>query len=212
MKLIFWGAVATICYAYLGYAAWLFVRSRWRPQPVQSDPFFPFISVAMVVRNEAGVLERKLRNLTQLNYASNQMEIIAVSDGSTDGTNSILSQFATTHGVRIIVNEKSRGKATGINDAMKIARGEVIVFTDARQTIEPDAIRLLMENFADPTVGCVSGQLMLGDPESGEPARGVGLYWSMEKKIREMEAISGSTVGATGALYAVRRSLMVPLP
>ncbi len=87
-----------------------------------------------------------------------------------------------------------------------------MVFTDARQKIEPGALRLLVENFADPDVGCVSGELMLGDFHEGESSRGVGLYWRIEKQVREMEAASGSMVGATGALYAVRRELLTDLP
>ncbi|HZP17311.1 MAG TPA: glycosyltransferase family 2 protein, partial [Terriglobales bacterium] len=82
----------------------------------------------------------------------------------------------------------------------------------ARQTIESDAVRLLVENFADPSVGCASGELMLGDPCSGETVRGLGLYWRVEKEVREMESASGSVIGATGALYAVRRELLVPVP
>ena len=87
-----------------------------------------------------------------------------------------------------------------------------MVFTDARQKIEPDAVRLLVENFADPQVGCVSGELMLGDPDSGRSSQGMGLYWRIEKKVRRLESASGSVVGATGALYAVRRELLVPVP
>lgn len=212
MRWIFWGAVAIVGYVYLGYGAWLWLRSRWRPRPVQSGPFLPSISIVMVVRNEAGVLERKLRNLLQLNYPRDRTEIIVVSDGSTDGTNSILSELAGAFDVRVLLRGQCGGKANGLNDAIKIARGDVVVLTDARQEIDRDAVRLLMENFADPMVGCASGELMLGDPGSGEATKGMGLYWKIEKRIREMEGISGSVVGATGALYAARRNLIVQLP
>jgi len=212
MRWIFWAAVAAVSYTYLGYAACLYVRSRWRPRPVRSGPFFPSVSIVVVVRNEERVLERKLRNLTQLNYPHDKREIVVVSDGSSDGTNSILAAFSRTVGVRAILNEQPRGKASALNDATKIACGEIVVFTDARQEIDPNAVQLLMENFADSSVGCASGQLILGAPASGEAAEGMGLYWKLEKKIREMEASSGSQVGATGALYAVRRSLIVPIP
>ncbi len=88
----------------------------------------------------------------------------------------------------------------------------MLVFTDARQKIEPAALRLLIENFADPEVGCASGELMLGDPASGETGKGMGLYWRIEKKIRELESASGSVAGATGAIYCVRRSCSIRLP
>ena len=212
MKWVFWGAAGLIAYTYLGYAGWLWLRSRWHPQPVQSRSYTPFVSAILVVRNEIKVLEHKLRNLLELNYPEGLFEIVAVSDGSTDGTNEILSEYGRIPHVRVIVSPQSRGKAAGLNDAIEAARGEIVVFTDARQKIELDALRLLMENFADPTVGCVSGELMLGDPDSGEAAKGMGLYWRIEKKIRELESASGSVVGGTGALYAVRRSLLVGVP
>ncbi len=104
------------------------------------------------------------------------------------------------------------GKAAGLNDAIRLATGEVLLFTDARQQIEPGALRLLIENFADPEVGAASGELMLGDPTSGETGKGMGLYWQIEKKIRELESASGSVAGATGAIYCARRQLLDPLP
>lgn len=212
MKWIFWGAVAIVAYAYLGYAAWLWIRGRWCLRPVRSGPYFASISIVLVVHNEASRLERKLKNLLELSYPTDRTEIVVVSDGSTDGTNRLLAEFARLSRVRVILNPQSSGKAAGLNDAMGAAGGEIVIFTDARQKIEADAVPLLLENFADPQVGCVSGELMLGDPDSGETIRGVGLYWKVEKKIREMESASGSVVGATGALYAVRRSLLVRLP
>lgn len=212
MRFVFWAAAGVIGYTYLGYAAWLWVRSRWRPRPVRSGPYVPSISIVLVVRNEAVGLERKLKNLLELNYPSDRVEIFVVSDGSTDGTNRILSEFAGVSRVRVILSPEPRGKAAGLNDAVKVASGEIIVFTDARQKIGTDAVRMLLENFADPEVGCASGELILGDPESGEVIRGMGLYWKIEKMVREMESAAGSVVGTTGALYAVRRSLLVPIP
>jgi cellulose synthase/poly-beta-1,6-N-acetylglucosamine synthase-like glycosyltransferase len=166
----------------------------------------------MVVHNEGAVLERKLKNLLDQSYPQDRTEIVVVSDGSTDGTNQILAASATKFPVRVLLNPESRGKAAGLNDAMHAATGEIVVFADARQQIETDAVSLLVENFADPQVGCVSGELMLGSSDSGETSKGLGLYWKFEKRIREMESDSGSVVGATGALYAVRRSLLVEMP
>lgn len=217
MKWLFWGAAGVIGYTYAGYAGWLWLRSHWRRRPVKRAPLTRTLSFVMVVRNEADVLERKLRNLMELNYPEDLREIIVVSDGSTDLTNQILSAWSKNSGsnnsnLRAILRADSRGKAACLNDAIEVAKGEVIVFTDARQQIEPNAIRFLAENFADPEVGCASGELMLGDPHSGESVKGMGLYWRIEKSIREMESHSGSVVGATGALYAVRRSLLSPIP
>ena len=166
----------------------------------------------MVVRNEATILRRKLENLLALDYPADQFEVVVVSDGSEDGTNSILTSYGSNPRVHTIINPMACGKAAGLNKAAAIAKGELLVFTDARQYIEPGAVRFLAENFADPEVGCVSGELMLGDPQSGETVRGIGLYWRMEKWIRELEAASASAVGATGAIYAIERRFFVPLP
>ena len=211
MMWAFWISVAVIAYTYFGYPLWLRVRSRWKAAPIRRAPVLPSISIVMVVRNEAAVLERKLRNLTSLNYPAELCEIVIVSDGSSDGTEQVLREHASTR-IRTVLLPDTRGKAAGLNEGIKAATNEIVVLTDARQEIETGALQLLMENFADPAVGCASGELLLGDPQSGESGRGVGLYWRMEKAIRQMESQSGSVVGATGAFYAVRRGLLASLP
>ncbi|MGA8344411.1 MAG: glycosyltransferase, partial [Candidatus Sulfotelmatobacter sp.] len=212
MKLVFWGSAGVVFYAYLGYAAWLWVWSRLSPKPVLRGANEPFVSIVMVVRNEERTLPRKLSNLAALDYPPERLEFVVVSDGSSDRTTEILSEAAKDGRFHILVSPEPKGKACRLNEALALAKGEIAVFMDARQKIEPDAVRLLLENFADPTVGCVSGELMLGDAASGEAEKRMGIYWRMEKKIRALESASDSVVGATGALYAARRSLLVPIP
>ena len=212
MKFIFWSAVATVGYTYLGYMVCLWIRRAWHRQPVRSRSYLPSISIVLVVRNEVNHLENKLRSFMAMSYPPEKVEMIVVSDGSSDGTNLVLSKFGQNSRIHSIIQEQPRGKASGLNRALKSANGEVVVFTDARQTIASDAVLRLMENFADPSVGCASGELMLGGPGIGESVRGLGLYWKIEKITRELESASGSVIGATGALYAVRRNLLVPLP
>lgn len=220
MKYIFWIAAALVGYSYMGYPVWLWLRSRWSPRPVRRSSAPPTIevSVVMVVRNEAAVVARKLDNLLALDYPREKLHVVVVSDGSSDTTPAILADYARDPGVgarvRTLAKPASQGKAAGLNDAIKLATGEVLLFTDARQHIESSAVRLLIENFADPSIGAASGELMLGDPATGETGKGMGLYWRVEKKIRELESASGSVVGATGAIYCARRSLLEtsPLP
>lgn len=212
MKWVFWVSLASTAYAYLGYIAWLWIRLRFHENVIHSGPHQVPISIVMVVHNEAAVIERKLESLLALNYPPDGTQIVVVSDGSTDDTNRILKTFHQASRLRIIVNFETRGKAACINDAISIVTGEIVVFVDARQHIEWDAVRTLMQNFADPDVGCVSGELMLGYSNSDDSAGGLGMYWRFEKKIREMESAAGSVIGATGALYAVRRSLLVKMP
>jgi len=220
-KYIFWFAAALVGYSYLGYPVWLWLRSRWAPRPVRrssdrSSAAAPAVSAVMVVRNEEAVVARKLENLLTLDYPREKLDVVVVSDGSSDRTPSILTGYAGDSGwgarVRILMKPVSQGKAAGLNDAFKLATGDVLLLTDARQQIEPGALRLLIENFADPDVGAASGELMLGDPVGGETGQGIGLYWRVEKKIRELESASGSVAGATGAIYCVRRTLLDPSP
>ena len=228
IKYIFWIAAALIGYSYLGYPAWLWLRSRWSPRPVRrssgqssgrssgqssdQSSAVPAVTAVMVVRNEEAVIARKLENLLTLDYPHAKLDLVVVSDGSSDRTPAILADYARDAQVRTrlrtLIKPASEGKAAGLNDAIKLATGEVLLFTDARQQIESSALRLLIENFADPDVGAASGELMLGDPTSGETGKGMGLYWRIEKKIRELESASGSVVGATGAIYCARRTLL----
>jgi biofilm PGA synthesis N-glycosyltransferase PgaC len=210
LKILFWAAVAMIGYTFVGYPIWLWIRAKWRFQPVMVSAFVPFVSIVMVVRNEEKVVEEKLRNLASLNYPETKIEIVVFSDGSTDRTMEILSSHSGTPNLRVLSALHSRGKASALNDAINAARGEVVVFTDARQKIESDAVLLLLENFADVGVGCASGELMLGDPQ--DTVNGYGLYWRIEKQMRLWESSAGSTVGATGAFYALRRNLFSEIP
>jgi len=216
IKFVFWIAAALVGYSYLGYPAWLWLRSRWSPRPARrsSGPSSatPTVSAVMVVRNEESVIARKLDNLLTLDYPQGNLEVIVVSDGSSDRTPAILAGYARDSRVRALMKPEPHGKAAGLNDAIQLATGEVLLFTDARQQIESGALRFLIENFADPDVGAASGELMLGDPTSGETGKGMGLYWRIEKEIRELESASGSVVGVTGAIYCARRNLIEPLP
>jgi poly-beta-1,6-N-acetyl-D-glucosamine synthase len=220
MKYIFWFAAVLVGYSYLGYPLWLWLRSRWAPRPVRRSSATPSVSAVMVVRNEEAVIARKLENLLTLDYPQEKLDVVVVSDGSSDRTPAILGEYARDSAVqngartrvRIFLKPSSQGKAAGLNDAINMATGEVLLFTDARQRIESGALRRLVENFADPEVGAASGELMLGDPSTGETGKGMGLYWRVEKKVRELESAAGSVAGATGAIYCVRRNLLDPSP
>lgn len=211
MKWVFWVSLALIIYTMVGYPVLLYLRSRWRARPVCTGCIVPYLSIVMAVRNEERVLLRKLRNLAEINYPSDRYEIVVVSDGSTDDTNRMLADQQDER-LRVVLLPQHEGKAAALNRGIEVARGEIVVFTDARQRIEQDAINRLAANFADPNVGCVSGDITLGDPHATAPANGVGVYWRVETNIRRWEGATGSLIGAAGCLYAVRRELVVPLP
>jgi len=165
----------------------------------------------MAVRNEEYYLKRKLLNMVALDYPASLLEVIVVSDGSTDGTNQILSDWQNNSGKTAIFAQQE-GKAQALNLGVAKAQGEIICFTDARQIISSDGLKNLIANFGDLTVGCASGDLVIGEKNATRSASGVGWYWRFEKKIRNWEGLAGSTVGATGAFYAIRKSLFSPTP
>jgi poly-beta-1,6-N-acetyl-D-glucosamine synthase len=200
-----------VCFANAGYPILLYLRARFWSNPIRKGAIFPRVTILLAAHNEEKNLPVKLANLATLDYPVELLDVVVVSDGSTDGTDKILKDWEGP-GRRSIPLATHRGKAAALNAGMAAARGELVVFTDARQAIAPDALKSLVANFADPRVGCVSGELMLRENRGAGSAQGVGLYWRIEKNIRHWEGLSGSTVGATGALYAVRTKLLRSLP
>lgn len=209
VKWLFWISAVLVFYTYLGYPLVLLALAKLRHRPVGKRPIEPAVSIVVAVRNEAMRLQTKLRNLGQLEYPKQRLEIIVVSDGSTDGTAEVLTSCDS---VRAVISIENVGKAEALNRALSLATGDIVVFTDVRQEVEPQAVRELVANFADPQVGCVSGALMLRRAGDDHRNAGVSTYWAFEKLVRRLEASSGSVVGATGALYAVRRSMLPVLP
>lgn len=189
----------------------LYFRSRFWPKPVRRNYIVPHISIVLAVRNEEKHLSAKLANVSALEYPEDRLEVVVVSDGSTDTTNEILEKWKSCNRRAHFLPEHA-GKATALNHAVGDAQGEIIVFTDGRQMIAPEALKNLLADFADPSVGCVSGELMLSDSSDAPSGHGVGVYWRLEKKIRYWEGLAGSTVGATGAFYAVRKDLLSAIP
>lgn len=204
METALWVAAAVVIYAYAGYPALVSLAARLRPgAAVRKDAIRPRVTAIVVARNEEGRIAAKLASLAALDYPAAQLEVIVASDGSTDATEERVRQHP---GVRLLTLAGPRGKAACLNDAVAQAGGELLLLSDARQEIAPDALTALVAYFADPTVGAVSGELHLAaSPDA--PARDVGLYWRLEKSLRRAESRLDSTVGVTGALYAVRREL-----
>jgi biofilm PGA synthesis N-glycosyltransferase PgaC len=211
VKLLFWVSLCLIFFTYAGYPICMYLRARCWPRPVRRARIFPRVTIILAAQNEEKDLLRKLDNLAVLNYPADRLEVIVVSDGSTDRTNKILGAWQdSSH--RAVILPKHHGKADALNHGVAEAHGEIICFTDVRQTIASESLKNLISNFADVSVGCASGALLLGENESTPSSDGVGLYWRLEKNIRHWEGLGGSTIGATGAFYAVRKDLLLPLP
>ena len=208
----FWCAACLMLYTYAGYPLWIYLRSRLHPRPPRQGPMLPTVSVILAVHNGAALLRLKVDHLLSLNYPRDRMEIVIVSDGSTDGTDDILKEFPDPP-VRSIRCSEHCGKAAALNMGMQSASGEILLFLDIRPTIESNALQLLLSNFADPRVGCVAGELVLRDDGHDAGAKAVGgLYWRYEQWIRNCEAKVDSPLGVYGGFYAVRRKLARALP
>jgi len=211
MKIIFWLALLGIFYTYAGYPVAMWMLARLRPRRWKVAPITPSVSVVLAVHNGFELLPRKIRYLCDLDYP-NIKEIFIVSDGSTDGTAELLRKQQHPRFKTIILKEHS-GKAVALNAGMARATADIILFLDIRPEIAPGAIQQLVASFADPKIGCVSGELILhkGGHDAVTEALG-GLYWRYEQWIRESEAAFDSPVGVVGAFYAIRRELAVPQP
>ena len=199
-------------YTYVGYPLWIYLRSRLHPRPSRQEHILPRVSIIIAVHNGAALLRQKVDNVLLSDYPRDRMEIVIVSDGSTDGTQDILKEFPDPP-VKSIRCSEHCGKAAALNIGMQRATGEVLLFLDIRPWMEKNAMQLLLSNFADPQVGCVAGELVLYDDGQDAGAKVVGgLYWRYEQWIRNCEAKVDSPLGVYGGFYAVRRELASPLP
>ncbi len=208
---LFWIALLITLWVYVGYPALLLVWRAVGRKPVRKRYYEPRVSIVIAMYNESGRVRAKMENCLSLDYPSNKLEILVSLDAPTDGTDVLVEGYAS-YGVTIVHSSERRGKAVAINSALTLASGEIVVFADARQRFAPNALRELTANFADDSVGAVSGELVLLDQEDREAADGVGLYWRYEKALRSMESEISSVPGTTGAIYAIRRDLFKPLP
>jgi cellulose synthase/poly-beta-1,6-N-acetylglucosamine synthase-like glycosyltransferase len=209
--IIFTLCAGLIGFTYFGYAllVWLIGQALGEPVcPVKSPP--RAVSIVVAAYNEAGTIVARIVELRRLLAGLDpSSEIIVVSDGSTDGTERLAREAGETQ-VRVIQLATNQGKAAALNAGVAEARNPIVVFGDARQKWAPDAIAKMLENYGDPDVGAVSGDLEL-TREDGSLA-GVGLYWRLEKWVRRGESLLFASVGVTGAICSVRRELYVPLP
>jgi cellulose synthase/poly-beta-1,6-N-acetylglucosamine synthase-like glycosyltransferase len=201
---------ALVFFFLIGYPILLAVFPFRTKQPVSKDLSFKTTVTAIVaVYNGAAFVRAKLDTILALDYPRELLQIIVVSDGSTDATDSLVREYAD-RGVQLI-SAPHRGKAAAINLAIEHATGETLFFTDVRQPLDPMALRHLVANFADPSVGAVTGEMRLLRPEDGEQAD-MDLYWRYEVWARKQHSRIDSVFNATGCIYAIRRKLAAPIP
>jgi cellulose synthase/poly-beta-1,6-N-acetylglucosamine synthase-like glycosyltransferase len=207
--LLFWVCGGLILYILGGYPTLLSFWARKHPRPFAAGHELRSVSVIIPVHNGAKFLRRKLDSISALDYPKTLIEVLVVSDGSTDATEEIAAEYAED-GIRLLVIPRS-GKAVALNAAAQLVSGEILVLTDVRQDLHPRSFHFLIAPFYDPHIGVVSGELLLREGSTQGEAD-VGLYWKYESAIRRNLSNLDSMFGATGPFYAIRRSLFTPIP
>lgn len=210
LSIVFWGSLLVVFYTFLGYALLINVLARLKRNPERSwNRNTPTVSVVLVAYNEAQRIRARIENLFDTDHVAEKLELIVYSDGSTDETANILQTFPDKRVHAIISNQRS-GKAKGLNASVAVAKGEIVVFCDARQKFNRATIPNLVRNFIEPKLGAVSGNYSI-EGSGSSVGGGVDAYWRLEKIIRNAEAKWDSSIGCTGAIYAIRRALFRPL-
>ena len=204
---VFWGSTAALGYVYFGYPAVLALLRSIARKSIVKSPMEPSVCLLIAANDEEFVIEAKLRNTLSVDYPQDRLEIVVASDGSIDATNEMVRRFIPR--VRLLELAPRRGKIAAINEAMRSITSEIVIFSDANTFLDHQAVRALVQNFSDPRVGAVSGDVTLVG-ERAALARSEDLYYLYERWVQQAESEIGSMIGADGALYAIRRRLFVP--
>jgi len=208
---LFWFFIIIILYIYFAYPILLLVIGKLSSTPlVHKSNIWPKVSLIIAAYNEEKVILKKIENALALDYPKDILEIIIVSDGSTDRTNEIVKIFIE-QGVKFIALDKNQGKSAAENAAMKIATGEIFVFSDATGLYNQNALKDLIRPFADSIVGCVVGLVKYENENASSVSGGEGLYWKYETFLRRLESEVGNLAMASGSIMACRRSFVETL-
>jgi cellulose synthase/poly-beta-1,6-N-acetylglucosamine synthase-like glycosyltransferase len=209
-QIIFWLSVAALFYVYVGYPILVYLVSLVFPKKINRAAFEPKITILITAYNEEKAIRTKLENTLEVDYPHDKLEILVASDGSTDRTDAIVKEFAA-QGVRLFRQEGRKGKTYTQNKAVEQASGEIILFSDATTAYKSDVLREILPNFADAGIGCVAGKLIYVDNSASNVGKGAKSYWNYETFLKESESRACSLIGASGCLYAVRKSAYLPM-
>ena len=211
MAVLFALSIGVVAYTYVAYPVLLAIWAALAPKRFKRTRAPAHVSVVLAVRDEEKHIEARLANFFDQDYPPELIEVIVVSDGSVDRTVELARSVGDPR-VRVVELERPEGKAQAVNVGVARATHEIVVFSDARQMFSRNAFIELVSALSDERVGGVSGELVVAGAEGSEVGEGVGLYWNYEKFIRRKESDVDSVVGASGSIYAIKRSLFVPLP
>lgn len=209
-QIFFWSCVTLLTYVYVGYPLLVYLASVLFPKSINRSNIEPRVTVLITAFNEEAAIREKLDNTLKIDYPADKLEILVASDGSTDRTDGIVGEFAT-RGVRLFRQEGRVGKTATQNNAIELATGEIILFSDATTAYREDVFTHLLPAFADESVGCVAGRLIYVNEDGSNVGKGAQSYWNYETFIKTAESRVCSLIGASGCLYAVRKSAYEPM-
>ncbi len=215
MLILFWVSLALITYSYVGYPLLTIFISFFIRKKVNTAEIVPFVSLLITAYNEETDIEAKLKNSLGLDYPKDKYEIIVASDSSTDTTDDIVRSYENNKaGVRVVLHrvEGRYGKTAVQNSAVNVCKGEIIIFSDAASIYKHDAIRAIVRNYADPTVGAVSGMYKYINKKGSSVGYATILFWALENFIKSRQTKIKTITGCCGCIYSVRKDLYTPLP
>jgi len=195
-----------LIYIYLGYPIVGYLLSHIYKKDIATASYEPTVTILIAAFNEERHIKVTIENKLELDYPKDKLQVIVVSDGSTDRTDEIVRSFAE-RGVMLIRQEPRKGKTSALNLAVQRAHGDIIVFSDANSLYNKDSLKYLMENFADPSVGYVTGKMVYVNPDGTTVGNGCSAYMKYENLLRSYEARIGSVVGVDGGIDAVQKKL-----
>lgn len=210
LETLFFSSLFLLFYVYAGYPLFVLLLAKACPKPVRKGAFEPTVTLIIAAYNEEQNIRGTIENKLSLDYPVDKLEILVVSDGSTDLTDSIVREYVNK-GVRLLRQETRAGKTSGLNKAIMEARGEIVFFSDANSIHDQNAIKALVANFSDPQVGYVTGKMIYANPDGSTIGDGCSAYMKYENFLRECETRIGSVVGVDGGVDAVRRQLYIPM-
>lgn len=212
-EVTFWLSIAVLVFVYFGYPAMVYCIGRLSGRPIRKMDSVPSVTVLIAAYNEQDYIEETIRNKLVQNYPPDNLEVIVVSDGSTDETDQRVTELGQQFPgrVKLLRQEPRSGKTSALNHAIGEVRTDIVVFSDANSLYAPDAISKLVRNFADPDVGYVTGRMVYVTDAESAAGEGCTTYMRYENFLREQETRAGSIVGVDGGIDAVRRTLYSPM-